>query len=257
MARSSIRSPAPWPRCSMPTGEAADELVRAGEDDVGAGEQGLLRQRLVEREVGTPGLVDDQRYAPPVRTPASPSSGCSPAPSTSSASRPSTAASPAASWDRRADRRRRRDHPARLRARGRRAPERGRNARIALALAGSSSSRSPGRPATPRRRTAISRLDPQERRLRAHHRPLLRRLRGRPGRCEQRRRRALGRRLHPLDERPDARQRCRRARPARHLPPPRCAADGRDRRLDISANALFALATTTGLLSIVGIFGSL
>ena len=42
-------------------GQAADDLVGAGEDEVGAAAKGALRQRRVEVEVGAPGLVDDQR----------------------------------------------------------------------------------------------------------------------------------------------------------------------------------------------------
>ena len=42
-------------------GQAADDLVGAGEDEVGAAAKRPGRQVLVEVEVGAPGLVDDQR----------------------------------------------------------------------------------------------------------------------------------------------------------------------------------------------------
>ena len=48
-------------------GEAADDLVRARDDEVGARGERVLGQRLVEREVRAPGLVDDQRDAVRVR----------------------------------------------------------------------------------------------------------------------------------------------------------------------------------------------
>jgi hypothetical protein len=48
-------------------GQAADDLVRARNDEVGAEAQRVRRQVLVEGQVGAPGLVHDQRHPVAVR----------------------------------------------------------------------------------------------------------------------------------------------------------------------------------------------
>ncbi len=47
-------------------GQAADDLVGRGDDDVGAGAERVGGQVGVEAQVGAPGLVDGQRHAAPV-----------------------------------------------------------------------------------------------------------------------------------------------------------------------------------------------
>ena len=58
----SIRPPAPEVQHRR-LGQAADDLVGRGDDEVGAAGERVWRQLGVEVQVGAPGLVDDQRHA--------------------------------------------------------------------------------------------------------------------------------------------------------------------------------------------------
>ena len=53
-------------------GQAAGVLVRARDDEVRAGGQGVLRKRVAEGQVRAPRLVDDERHAVGVRDAARP-----------------------------------------------------------------------------------------------------------------------------------------------------------------------------------------